>query len=81
MKSKCENCPYNRNELGNGCGNDYCMQESMMFDVSVRELKLDKIDTTPTDFTKISKECDVESLERVTEYLKAEELKNESDKR
>ena len=39
MKSKCENCPYNRNELGNGCGNDTCIQEAMLFDVSVEELK------------------------------------------
>ena len=74
MKSKCENCPYNQDELSNGCGNDYCIQEAMMFDVSVGELELDKIDTTPTDFTKIAKECDVNSLERVTEYLKAKEM-------
>jgi hypothetical protein len=39
MKSICVNCPYNRNELGNGCGNDYCIQEAMMFDVSMEELK------------------------------------------
>lgn len=39
MKSKCENCPYNLGKLGNGCGNDYCIQEAMMFDVSVEELK------------------------------------------
>ena len=39
MKSKCENCPYNLVKLGNGCGNDYCIQEAMLFDVSVEELK------------------------------------------
>lgn len=39
MKGKCFNCPYNQGKLGNGCGNDYCIQESVMFDVSINELR------------------------------------------
>ena len=35
-------------------------------------IKLDKIDTTPTDFTKITKECDVSSLKKVGKYIKKE---------
>lgn len=33
-------------------------------------IKLDKLGTTPTDFTKIAKECDVKSLKKVSQYLK-----------
>lgn len=33
-------------------------------------IELDKLDTTPTDFKKIAKECDVKSLKRVGKYLK-----------
>ena len=41
-------------------------------------IKLDKLDTTPTDFTKIAKECDVKSLKRVGKYLKKKkEMENE----
>lgn len=39
MKSKCEKCPYNQDKLGNECGNDTCIQEAIMFDVCIEELK------------------------------------------
>lgn len=43
-------------------------------------IKLDKLDTTPTDFTKFAESVDVKSLERVGEYLqaKAKEIKDET---
>lgn len=33
MRDLCFNCPYNKGlELGNGCGNDTCIQENMLFE-------------------------------------------------
>ena len=33
MRNLCFNCPYNKGlELGNGCGNDTCIQENMLFE-------------------------------------------------
>lgn len=33
MKDLCFNCPYNKGlELGNGCGNDTCIQENVLFE-------------------------------------------------
>lgn len=40
-------------------------------------IELDKLDTTPTDFKKISKKCDINSLKRVGKYLKKKENGNE----
>lgn len=41
-------------------------------------IELDKLDTTPTDFKKITKECDVKSLKKVAKYLKKKkEMKSE----
>lgn len=41
-------------------------------------LKLDKLDTTPTNCTKLTKECDVGSLKRISKYLKKKkEMKDE----
>lgn len=41
-------------------------------------IELDKLDTTPTDFKKIAKECDVKSLKKVAKYLKKrKEMKSE----
>ena len=31
------------------------------------EIELDELDTTPTDFSKFCKECDIKSLERISE--------------
>jgi hypothetical protein len=45
MNNKCFGCIYNRenqNELGNGCGNDFCTQEAMLFDCYDEELEKSK---------------------------------------
>ena len=39
------------------------------------EIELDKLDTTPTDFTKIARDCDVKSLDRVSEVLTQHKIK------
>lgn len=41
------------------------------------EIELDKLDTTPADYTKIARECDVKSLDRVSEMLSQHEDKGE----
>lgn len=41
------------------------------------EIELDELDTTPTDFTKIARDCDVKSLDRVSEVLSQRKDKGE----
>lgn len=44
MRDLCFNCPYNKGlELGNGCGNDTCIQENMLFEKDEEPVEIEKL--------------------------------------
>ena len=44
MRNLCFNCPYNKGlELGNGCGNDTCIQENMLFEKDEEPVEIEKL--------------------------------------
>ena len=44
MRDLCFNCPYNKGlELGNGCGNDTCVQENMLFEKDEEPVEIEKL--------------------------------------
>lgn len=76
MKNKCINCPYNQDKLGNGCGNDYCIQENRMFEncsfnmnLDTKDLDVKNITNFKETFKNIDKLPDIKSLEQIIEEL------------